>query len=80
MEWFIGSGMPHTPDYFISVKVGNSTISINKNKPVQYHITVLWNLADKKTRLIEGFMLHKGKDKPQAFIDKSRWKDSKNHY
>ena len=70
MEWFIGSGMPHTTDYFISVKVGNCTISINKNKPVQYHIKVLWNLADKKNRLIEGFMLPKGKDKPQAFIDK----------
>ena len=60
MEWFIGSGMPHTPDYFISVKVGNST--------------------NKKNRLLEGVMLHKGKDKPQAFIDKSCWKGSTNHY
>ena len=42
MAWFIGSGMPHTPDYFMSAKVANSTISINKNKPVQYdHTTVL---------------------------------------
>ena len=41
MEWFIGSGMPHAPDFYISAKVASNTISINKNKTAQHNnITV----------------------------------------